>query len=265
METQTEEQNTYQKEYYKQNKAQIRAYQKEYYKQNKEYFKDYYAKNKVEISKKNKIKYATRTGKTIIQPVEEPVVIHNITPSTPQQDKFEILFQESKSKLFNIAYGVVGNKEIAEDVLQDAYIKAWREFENYDPNKKFVNWMTTIVRNTGIDANRTRSRHYNTFSIDNISSQLSGDKNQITTLDVVDKSADLFDIVEKKELMHEISILINGLPKDLKDVMQPFFEGQSYEEISDLMKLNMSTVRARVHRAKKILRKSSKIEAYATF
>lgn len=182
-----------------------------------------------------------------------------------KQENFEALFELSKAKLFNVAYSVVRNREAAEDVLQDAYIKAWKKFDEYDSDKKFTNWMTTIVRNAGIDYNRLKAKHASTYSLNSISSQLTGDKSQIMSLDVEDKSQDVVKQVERIELINEIYQSIADLPDDLKVVMLPFFDNQSYEEIAVSEKLPLTTVRARVHRAKQILRKSINPELLANF
>jgi|APCry1669188970_1035186.scaffolds.fasta_scaffold22562_2 RNA polymerase sigma-70 factor (ECF subfamily) len=173
-----------------------------------------------------------------------------------KREAFDKLFKESKAKLYNVAFNVVKNQSIAEEVLQDAYLKAWRNFDQYDSNKKFINWMTTIVHNAGIDTTRQRPKNTQVYSLNSISSQLNGDKNQVLSLDAEDKSFDLYKTVENKEFIERIVNSINEMSEDLKVVMIPFVEGQSYDEISNSSSLALTTVRARVHRGKQILRKS---------
>jgi len=173
------------------------------------------------------------------------------------QEKFENLFKQSRSKLYSIAYGVSHNKEIAEDILQDAYIKAWRNFSEYDYNKKFENWMTTIIKNVAIDNNRHKSKKINTVSIHNKQTSTS-----ITYVDFEDKSSDLYENDNKKVLMLNLYSEINNLPSDLRDVMQPFSQGYSYMEIAEKTQIPVSNVRARIHRAKQILRKNMKLATF---
>jgi RNA polymerase sigma-70 factor (ECF subfamily) len=173
-----------------------------------------------------------------------------------KQEQFEQLFKESRSKLYNVAYNMTKNRENAEEVLQEAYVKAWKNFGSYDPEKKFTNWMTTIIRNAGIDANRLRNKNVSTFSINSIFVNNDKDSSQNLQLDVEDKSSDLYAMLENKELMKNIYESVAKLPADLQIVMIPFMEGQTYTEISDSSNLALTTVRARVHRGKKILRNS---------
>jgi RNA polymerase sigma-70 factor (ECF subfamily) len=171
-----------------------------------------------------------------------------------QKEKFDKLYSISKSKLFNIAYSVTKNKEQAEDALQDAYIKAWKHFYEYDENKKFVNWMTTIVRNTAIDFNRTKSRKENTVSLSALTSPTNSSK---TIFQIEDKKSNLNTIFEKNEQINDLYELINKLPDDMKNIMIGLASGDSYAEISKNENLAVSSVRAKAHRAKKILRKYS--------
>lgn len=171
------------------------------------------------------------------------------------EEKFKRLFDESRAKLMNVAYSVVKNHDLAEDVLQDAYIKAWKNFDEYDSSKKFLNWMTTIVRNTGIDALRARKRPVvSTLPI----SRDSGDQNTLADVDFTDRSCDLEKQLIQQETLSEIYGLITDLPDDLSDIMKLMFAGQTYQEIADDIDMPLSTVRAKVHRAKKILRKTAK-------
>jgi RNA polymerase sigma-70 factor (ECF subfamily) len=182
-----------------------------------------------------------------------------------KQEQFTNLFKHCKHKLYNIAYSVVLNKEEAEDVLQDAYIKAWRKFEDFDKSKKFLNWMSAIVKNAAIDHKRSTSKQMQVYSLNAISSNLIGDKKSSVSFDVEDKKLDLFDKYEQKEFIQSLNTMINDLPKELKLVMIPFAQGQSYDEIAKTSKLALTTVRARVHRAKKLLRNSYNSKFFANF
>lgn len=173
-----------------------------------------------------------------------------------KQEQFEQLFKESRSKLYNVAYNMTKNRENAEEVLQEAYVKAWKNFGSYDPEKKFTNWMTTIIRNAGIDASRSRNKNVSSFSLSHVFVNNDKDSNQILELDIEDKSADLYTMLENKDLIKNIYESVAKLPADLQLVMIPFMEGQTYMQISDSSNLALTTVRARVHRGKKILRNS---------
>lgn len=179
-----------------------------------------------------------------------------------KEQQFKQLFEDSKQKLFNVAYGVVRNREVAEDVLQESYIKAWKKFDEYDSSKKFTNWMTTIVTNTGIDYNRSNARNNAVLSLENPMNRQNGG---FSGFDFEDKSADIQSQIEMNETVEEIMAMIGTLPQDLRDVMVLICQGSNYQEISQVMDLSMSIVRSRVHRAKKQLQKQANAQKMTQF
>jgi len=181
---------------------------------------------------------------------------------TNEHEKFEKLFKESKTQLYNVAYTVMKNADLAEDVLQEAYCKAWRKFSGYDPKRKFTNWMTTIVRNTAIDKRRKNAKLEKTFSIENNTHNWQSEK--CPTKDYIDKSCDLVKMSETNELMQLLFKEIEKLPEALKNVMYDYSTGQSYQEIAENNNIELPAARSRIHRAKNILKKSSIMKNYMT-
>lgn len=184
-----------------------------------------------------------------------------IMDSTSKKEKFEKLFAESRVKLFSVAYNVVRNRETAEDVLQTSYVKAWRNFNAYDPEKKFTNWMTSIVRNASIDAIRNKKIQLDSFSLEYFDHQ----NNTNDTYDVVDNSVDLTRDIIRKESIDELFVMISNLPADLREIMGHIIEEKSYKEISEEMNLPLTTIRTKVHRAKKMLRNNADPQFLANF
>jgi RNA polymerase sigma-70 factor (ECF subfamily) len=182
---------------------------------------------------------------------------------TTNREKFEKLYKQSRSKLYGIALSVARDADLANDVLQLAYLKAWRNFDEYDQNKKFLNWMTTIVRNAGIDQTRQKKKHNLAFSIDSLTNPT--DDNKYQEMYIEDKSSDIMQNYERKELMQAIQKEISKMPEELKLVFIPFVKGLTYEEISQETNVTLATVRARVHRAKQILRNNENLENLASF
>lgn len=182
---------------------------------------------------------------------------------TTNREKFEKLYKQYRSKLYGIALSVARDADLANDVLQLAYLKAWRNFDEYDQNKKFLNWMTTIVRNAGIDQTRQKKKHNLAFSIDSLTNPT--DDNKYQEMYIEDKSSDIMQNYERKELMQAIQKEISKMPEELKLVFIPFVKGLTYEEISQETNVTLATVRARVHRAKQILRNNENLENLASF
>jgi RNA polymerase sigma factor (sigma-70 family) len=123
--------------------------------------------------------------------------------------------------------------------------------------------MTTIVRNAGIDQTRQKKKHNLAFSIDSLTNPT--DDNKYQEMYIEDKSSDIMQNYERKELMQAIQKEISKMPEELKLVFIPFVKGLTYEEISQETNVTLATVRARVHRAKQILRNNENLENLASF
>jgi len=94
-----------------------------------------------------------------IKNVNSPEVLANIMVqvSLRNQAAFESLYQATSAKLFALALRILNNKEQAEDVIQEVYVKVWYIADTYQPEKAAVmTWMTTIVRNRCIDLLRAK-------------------------------------------------------------------------------------------------------------
>src|SRR5579862_6840370 len=82
------------------------------------------------------------------------------TPSMTigSQQEFEQLYQRSHRRAYNLAYRLTGNATDAEDVTQDAYVRAWHNFDSYDASRSFEGWLFRIITNRVIDLRRRQKR-----------------------------------------------------------------------------------------------------------
>ena len=174
-----------------------------------------------------------------------------------KKEKFNKLFNEYQPKLKSVAFGMTRNNEDAEDVLVVAYTNAWRQFEKgeFDESKKFLNWMTTIIKHCFIDFQRKKTRRPNTVSLHQNSAD--SDNNKISIMDFEDPNADMQSALERSELYSQLRLeLEKVLSDDLRDAITLFIQGMSYEEIAEHSGENTGTIRSRIFRAKKLLKKT---------
>lgn len=166
-----------------------------------------------------------------------------------KKELFEKLFNASRSQLYNVAYKVTFDHSDAEDVLQDSYIKAWSKFDSYDAGRKFTNWMTTIVTNTGIDYKRKINRK----TANNL--RVNSEDSEGAPIDIKDTnlSSNPLQNILKNEVMSDVFNMIDSLPSDYRDIMRYLAQGLSYDEISNKTNLPISSVRTKVHKAKKLM------------
>ncbi len=133
-----------------------------------------------------------------------------------------------------------------EDMLQDIFIKVYKNLNDFDQRLSFSSWIYRITHNHIIDWYRKEKRH-DTISLDD---EDSGIIYSIAGGEEADKFANF------KELSNEVSEVLGLLPPGYKDVIVlRFFEDKSYEEISDIMRIPISAVGVRINRAKSAIKK----------
>src|ERR1035438_5954616 len=81
-----------------------------------------------------------------------------VTATIPERNEFEQLFQRSQRRAYNLAYRLTGNAADAEDVTQDAFVRALDNFANYDATRSFEGWLFRIITNRVIDIRRRQKR-----------------------------------------------------------------------------------------------------------
>jgi RNA polymerase sigma-70 factor (ECF subfamily) len=132
--------------------------------------------------------------------------------------------------------------EDAQDILQESFIKVWKNLNAFNSDLKFSSWVYRIVHNETI----THIRKKRSFGKDN-------------TLDMEQLNEILFDDEDKVSDPEEKDLLtremLDELPLKYKEVLfLKFYEKKSYEEISDILKIPEGTVAVRINRAKKIFK-----------
>ena len=154
------------------------------------------------------------------------------------------LYDATKTRLFVVCLGIVKDREAAEDVLQEVYLKIWNRAAGFDRSKGAPwPWLAMIARNTAIDWARARAR----------SSRLDGAKYLINREDEADAPADEQLVAEQEgeRAMREVAQLDEAAAQCLRAA---FIEGLSYSEVAEREGLPLGTVKSRIRRALKVLR-----------
>ena len=136
--------------------------------------------------------------------------------------------------------------EVAQDIAQETFIKAYINLNNFDQNLKFSSWLYRIAHNQAVNYWRKHKKEFN-----NISLEINGGIKRILKTD-----SDLEKVLAGKIEIEKIKQIILKLPPKYRSVViLRYFEEKSYEEISDIIKKPPGTVGTFIFRAKKILKK----------
>lgn len=173
---------------------------------------------------------------------------------TAAQREFETLYRRSSRRAYNLAYRMLGNAAEAEDVTQDAFVRAWRHFGQYDPARPFEGWLFRIVTNLVVDLKR-RQKRVMVYSLD---APLGKDsEGAALTLDLPDPSANPEQMLLQDTFSEPLQNALDALPKDYRAaVLLADVEELTYDEIADILRCPIGTVRSRIHRARQLLRKA---------
>lgn len=164
---------------------------------------------------------------------------------------FEVEALPHMDALLRTALRMTKNENDAEDLVQEAYVKAYRFWDKFEPGSNCRAWLFKIMTNIFINDYRSKSRSPMAVNVDEIDDNfLYG---QLSTLGPGDDPerqmfAKIFDDDVKKA--------IENLPDDFRlVVVLSFLEGFSYQEIAEIADLQLGTVKSRLHRGRKLLQK----------
>ncbi|WP_338553261.1 RNA polymerase sigma factor SigW [Paenibacillus sp. KS-LC4] len=155
-----------------------------------------------------------------------------------------------QDKLFHMAYRMLSNRQEAEDVVQEAFMRVYRNLERYDETLKFSTWIYRIATNLCIDKLRKRKPVYSLDAESTDHEGLDG-YSMIPSDNRTPESETL--LSETQRIIHQA---IDSLPPKYKTVMMlRYIEDLSLQEISEVMDIPVTTIKTRVHRGREFLRK----------
>jgi RNA polymerase sigma-70 factor (ECF subfamily) len=158
---------------------------------------------------------------------------------------FEIVYDRHGGAAYSLAYRIVGDRLVAEDVTQEAFLSVWRSGARFDRARGSVRtWLLGVVRNRAIDVLRREAGRAPTVSIE---------------LDTVPEQESRFEPTDAEALRREAGREVRGvlaaLPEDqLKVVQLAYFGGLSHTEIAEVLGMPLGTVKGRMRLAMEKLR-----------
>jgi len=168
--------------------------------------------------------------------------------------EFEKLVERTQRQAYNMAYRMTGNHEDAEDLTQEAYLRAYRSFRTYNRQLPFESWFFRILSNLFIDLLRRRPKQ-KPLSLDQPVDGDMGDDNLL--LQIPDESSDPERNLMEQVMDERLQTALASLPEAFRiAVLLCDVQGKSYEEIAEIMNSSIGTVRSRIHRGRLQLRRA---------
>ncbi len=158
------------------------------------------------------------------------------------QQAFAYLYDNYAAALNGVIFRMTEDSTLAEDILQEAFVKIWNNFASYDPSKgRLFTWMLNLTKNLTIDT--LRSKGYKKQA------KISGDENAVSMVQDSTTGVDKFDTVG---LRRQLSAL---KPEQRTIIEMAYFAGYTQDEISKTLDIPLGTVKTRMRTAILELRK----------
>ena len=151
-----------------------------------------------------------------------------------QESAFNYLYDHYSGALYSIIMSIVPEYELANDLLQEVFIKIWRQIESYDSNKgRLFTWMLNIARNASIDAVRSKTYQQNKQNRELTEKVYQAGGDVQTNTDKIGLRAIVHKLKDEYRVLIELS----------------YFEGYTQEEISKMLNIPLGTVKTRLRTA----------------
>ena len=160
---------------------------------------------------------------------------------------FDLLVLKYQSRLVSIAFKYVKEIQLAEDISQEAFIKAYKAIDSFREESAFYTWLYRITANTAKNYLVSKGRRRES-SISELSTLENEEQFVIASHDSPDE------ILLAQELRNTLFNAVSSLPEDTRTALSlREFEGLNYEEIANIMNCPVGTVRSRIFRGREAL------------
>ncbi|MBC8048438.1 MAG: sigma-70 family RNA polymerase sigma factor [Fimbriimonadaceae bacterium] len=176
---------------------------------------------------------------TITIQATEDLLVHGLQQKSAQA--LNVLYERYSGALYGVICRIVNDDHIAEDILQEAFVKIWNNAESYDKSKgRLFTWMLNICRNASID--KMRSKGYKS-------------KKKTSGEEAIDHQADnnLYNDIRPETI--GIKEIVNKLKPEWKVIVDLiYFNGYTHQEVSEELNIPLGTVKTRLRSAILFLR-----------
>jgi RNA polymerase sigma-70 factor, ECF subfamily len=170
-------------------------------------------------------------------PVHDGLAQLLVTTAAGDERAFARLYELTAARLLMVARSIVGRPDLAEDVLQETFLRVWRAAHQYDPRKgSGLAWLVTIVRNRALTMKSRMHRHDDT-------------RDDIDVEKIVFDGPDPADQMMHSEEARRVKACLAGLPVNYRrSIAMVYFEGLTHQELSQRLDVRLGTAKSWVRR-----------------
>lgn len=191
-----------------------------------------------------------RTQTEITKPISDLEIIEKILNG--EKEIFELIMRRYNQRMYRIARAIVKDDDIAEDVVQEAYIKAYIHLKDFKGNSTFSTWLTRILINESAAKNNYQAK---IIHMDPVPSEQNDTEFFLTENSMTMKNPEQNAI--NNELRNHLERMIDALPEKYRTVyIMREIENMNTVETANCLNLTESNVKVRLNRAKEMLREN---------
>lgn len=206
---------------------------------------------------------AVQPGVSSEQTVSDVELVERALAGAPggasSQEAYADLLARYERPVFTLVLRMVRDRDLAEDLAQEAFVKAFGKLASYDRSRKFSSWLFKIAHNTAID--HLRRRHVDTVSID----EPFGDDPDGPARQMEDEEAETpHAAAERADLSRALTRAVGRLREEYREVVALRYQaGLEYAEIVEATGFPLGTVKTYLHRARKELAELMSAEGWS--
>ena len=156
---------------------------------------------------------------------------------------FEELVKRHQDLVFSLSFKLTGNRELANDVAQESFIRAWKAIEKFRGDSTFGTWIYRITVNTAWTLRKKAKKHYS-LNIEDTQEPV-----------VIDEKKDPELVAINSDLSVVLRKALNQIPLEQRIIVElKNIEGRSHKEIADYLDISVTAAKVRLHRAHQKLR-----------
>jgi len=165
---------------------------------------------------------------------------------------FEALVKKYEKMIYNLAITKTGNRENAQDLTQECFLRAYKMLRTYRTDAAFSTWIHKICQNLIYDFYRANKNR----KTEEVPLYIGDGSDDYKEREIPDSSKEPSAIVLREEKIQKIRRLIQSLPDDLRDIIiMRDINDMSYNHIADVLNIEIGTVKSRISRAREKLKK----------
>ena len=166
-----------------------------------------------------------------------------------QEIAYRELLRRYQRPVFSLIYRMVRDRELAEDLAQETFVKVLNALDRYRPEYKFSSWVFKIANNAAID--HLRRKELDTLSLEGGPDATTPERVEATALQLGDQTESPLEELEARELGSIIEKAIGCLRPEYRScIILRHVEGRPYDEIAGILDLPLGTVKTYIHRAR---------------